>query len=129
MSKTKRNQPVQSVRIWLWWHGSPVRITLKPDVPVELSTGGPTEEGWSYENESYEWDSFSGRVECSLGSGGSDCDGRHSYHWDGSWEIGGETREMMDHEHNPPKPLGIFTPQWERESSGQRDHSAEAAGY
>jgi hypothetical protein len=120
---------IKTVRIWIWWKNSPVKIALKRDEEVEFYSRYSTEEGSGWESETYEWDSGDNVIRCSVGSGGMDCDGRHEYSWDGFWRIGGPTCPMLDFECEPPRDLGIQTPDWERESSWQRDYAAEAAGY
>ena len=125
------------VRIWIWWNESPVRITLKPNEPFELCSGGPCDEGYSYSSEVYEWDTLENVILNQCTTNAMDCDGRLSRCWDGEWKLDGtgETRPMMDFwngndddvlTHNG---VALETPTFVECGHSQRDYAAEAMGY
>lgn len=68
------------VRIWFWWRGSPVRLTLDDGKPVTLFRSAPTEEGYSSTLHEFIYDQHEGRVYLNSVESGRDCDGslRHT---------------------------------------------------
>ena len=44
---------IKTVRIWIWWRNSPVKIALKRDEEVEFYSRYSTEEGSGLESEVY----------------------------------------------------------------------------
>lgn len=109
-------------RFWVYWNGSFVKLTLAPGERVSLFRGGPTDEGYFQESETYYFREDESEVVQDFNSWGSDCDGR--------FERGGTvtcnvfllravTREGC------PYPL----PDWQYGGQYQRDYAAEAAGY
>lgn len=121
---TKRN-----VRIWVP-HPDPdkgyFKLTLRPFKPVSITTGGPTEEGWHWESETYVWrpnDDFGGFVEVEAVSDGVDCDGRLSrYHTC----VSPSDRLAWRPGYRDPH---VRLPDWQRVAASQRDYAAEAMGY
>lgn len=103
---------------WIDWNFRPMLMTLMPGDRIELSKSRTTEEGWEQET----------TVFCNNGDTiiktvdwrGLDCDGRLDRSWQGEIEI----RKL-------PKLAGarVVRPEWSNVARGQRDYSAEAAGY
>jgi hypothetical protein len=113
----------RNARFWVWYSPgeSYVKLTLAPGKSIAWESGGPHEEGWSREGESYEWD---GEIlESESWSDGVDCDGRLSTHR--SHVCPGDRLQI----HPGHEDLDVLLPDWVTESSGQRDYAAEAAGY
>lgn len=66
---------IPNIRFWTFYHGSPVKITLKPGQSLCLSECGAHEEGYS---EAHDFYTHAGEyVTNEWYNGGSDCDGRH----------------------------------------------------
>lgn len=95
-------------------NGGDVRLALKPGVPLEVHSGGPTEEGYSYCSHTYTWRPDEGLVYLSVYSSGSDCDGR----LDHFVELVAPAWQVM---------CGVH--RWDELESHQRDYYAEAMGY
>ena len=112
-------------RFWVWHHDSPVRLCLRLGESITLSEGGRTDEGGYSSSSTYHISC--GRVVCETHTDSTDCDGRMSSHntVDCSvYEL--ESRTGPD---DDALACSVRWPAWERVSSGQRDYSAEAAGY
>ena len=100
---------------WGWDGGMPiyVDITLEDGEWIEISRGGPTDEGWQAKTEHIQYHADVQELRLKVDSAGADCDGRLDRHIElvaGSLHFNG-------------------TPDWQEESSSQRDYQAEAAGY
>ena len=101
-----------------------VKITLKPDQSLTWIAGEMTEEGPSWQMERFEHVGTS--IVNTSATWGSDCDGRHESHC---------SNEAAYHELSArlfsSYPDGEYyaVPIWHKLESGQRDHTAEAAGY
>ena len=106
---------LRNLRFWTWHRGW-VKLTLRPR--QQLSHHRIYDNG---EGSSHDWSRFTHDGEKLLleyGSSGSDCDGRHSSH--------GESFVEIAHVSAPPEPTAL---DWQHGKSGQRDYTAEAAGY
>ena len=113
----------RNVRFWVYANGTDVRLTLKPGQTLQWEQGGPTDEGWSSNWEQWTYDEYEGRVEREWCHSGRDCDGRHE-------QGGTDDCPFHELEYYPPGEWSdVPLPKWERVSSGQRDYTAEAAGY
>ncbi len=122
----KRSTNKTRVRFWIWFHQSPVRITLYAGKPIETCEGGPHDEGYSYSRATYslekdpegflvvvkEWE-----------SDGRDCDGRLTRHGICECLRPNLDQGYHDEEHN------VVYPSWDSISRSQRDEYAEAMGY
>ena len=99
-------------RFWVWANGGNVLLTLYPGQRLVHNEGGPRDEGYCYTQETWEHD---GRyvVRC-WAEESKDCDGRYDSYDRSRVNIS----SIIDHR-----------PEWEHESSSQRDYAAEAAGY
>lgn len=119
-----------TVRIWISWRESYVRLTLHDNCPLVLSSGGPTDEGYSHSSEIYEYDAQQGVVTSQIDQDAVDCDGRQTYHSEWIWPVDGPTEPCIDVDSNGNLvELEMQRPVWERLRAHQRDYSAEAAGY
>lgn len=126
----------RNARFWIWWNNDWVKITLRPGQEITLYCGGPTDEGYSHE-----WETFShegDRIECSTLVEASDCDGRLDRY--GEWEcpldqLQGIPEEQLTEwcevkcEYVPSGEVLPPRPEWVTLSKGQRDYAAEAMGY
>ena len=111
-----------NVRFWAWINNSPVKITLAPGQVIEHTSGGPTDEGWSWECQTFEFIYGIGKVERTVCRSGADCDGPHSseHH---------QVADMQDLAANWIDEDQLAYPKWELQSSSQRDYYAEAMNY
>ena len=100
------------------WQG----IRLADGETVTLDHVEDTDEGWSSVAEQYTYDRSTGVVDCSAYTDGRDCDGRMSTEWHG-YALVDELDRMPADEYGPARP------KWNQLRRGQRDYSAEAAGY
>lgn len=133
----------KNARFWALVNCCPVKITLKPDQKLERYQGGPTEEGYHREWESWEYDGEA--VTSTIETDGHDCDGRLSTH--SEWSCPVDRMMGGDHPFRPvytrfKRPDGtwfgcdewqedttIRWPDWTEGRRRQRDYSAEAMGY
>jgi hypothetical protein len=131
------------VRVWIWHKGSPVRITLAHGQPVDTYEGGPTEEGYDDQHNRYQLWADSEEITNEYSRSARDCDGRMDWGEDYICPVTPADIENDDPRErfcdwmprldratydDPRAPRCLF-PNWQKESSYQRDHAAEAAGY
>jgi hypothetical protein len=109
---------MNTARFW-HYHQGDVKITLRKGERLCHSHGGPTDEGWTREWNIWEFDGHT--VTCEYGSDGADCDGRVSSHGISQCPA---NKLAAGHSEN-----GVAYPAWRHGERGQRDYSAEAAGY
>ncbi len=145
MSTNKRHAQRQAVRLWVYWNGGWVRLTVRRDCPVSLYRSESTDEGWSSEAEDYTLDTDDDGRDTVTNEGrhdGRDCDGRSS--------SGGTSVCYADRLAVDPAPIDgmgytmmetaemlarpVMRPEWREPESRsqrgwQRDYTAEAAGY
>ena len=114
-SKTPR------ARFWVLVNGAPVRITLCHGQALSHVEGGSTDEGWSYT--ASQWRHDGPRVVYSYSVRAQDCDGRIDRH--GELDCSLSSLAAGYHEAES----GATYPAWQEISHGQRDYSAERAGY
>lgn len=100
--------------------GSPVKLTLKPGQTLHHHYGSRTDEGWM--SESLRFSFNAGFIVCERHSDGVDCDGRLESFATLVCPLRDRAAGYVD-EH------GVAFPAWKHTDGGQRDHSAEAAGY
>jgi hypothetical protein len=113
-------------RFWYWINGSPVKITIKLGETITIETGGSHEEGWSREVITFHV--WNGCVLQDVYTDGQDCDGRIST--SASLRCPFDQLQAVPGCEDAEKILGpSLWPKWQRVKSGQRDYSAEAAGY
>ncbi len=119
----------KTVRFWIWINDGHVRLTLRPGDVLCHCVGGRTDEGWS--SEQHVWTHEGDHLELTVDTDGVDCDGRLSTNATLACPIGNvHAHEFGDFDDDRQRvSTGLFGPAWERVSAGQRDYSAEAAGY
>jgi hypothetical protein len=108
-----------NARFWVWYGGDWVKLTLRPGDRREVTGGVSTDEGYSCMSEVYEH--LGDRVRSELSQWGRDCDGRYEYSSDAECPIT-ELRAREGHDGTP-------IPEWRQVFAGQRDYTAEMAGY
>ena len=136
-----------AVRFWNWHTEGFVKFTVRPSKPVEITTGGAHEEGYSVSHDVFYF--ADGKLGSSHETNGRDCDGPHS-----SWsEHECDFNDIDANEHTPMIELAyppsdktpmrlagyqvvenafvrsIRTPLWNKCRAGQYDAYAEAMGY
>lgn len=129
------------VRLWTYWNGGYVRLTLKPEHtewnPLTLYHYSKTDEGWSSLAEEYWIDD--GYVYSRCTSDGRDCDGRLTRQSTFLCKLSqiATTFPYQDLDKSMPWELrvqalgneGVMLPTWKEASYSQRDYTAEAVGY
>jgi hypothetical protein len=110
---------MNNVRFKVWHNGQYTKLTLRPDQTLEFGGSYRTEEGYHWEYDRYTYHSQAKTVTHEFAEGGRDCDGYSSEK--SVWVIDAERLTMAIH-----PALGMF---WRRIEHGQRDMTAEAAGY
>ena len=110
---------MKNARFWAHVNDGYVKITLEPGQRLSWGESHPTDEGFSYQSESW---TFEGEtITRESASGGRDCDGRIDYYRDSECSVYClAARQYED---------GEFTPEWVDTGSSQRDEYAEAIGY
>lgn len=125
-----------NARIWIFENDGPIKLTLKPGQALKWSKSGPTEEGWSSEGFTLEWDGH--ELVQHWFSDGTDCDGRLSQ--SGSLVTtpdkfyAREPYRAEDYQRYRDlygdSLAGVKFPEWEKFGRDrQRDYTAEAMGY
>lgn len=110
----------KKIRFWHYGNGA-VLITLRKGQTLNHSTGGPTDEGWHRESNTWTFDGHT--VVCVWRNDGADCDGRLTRHGVSWFPIHDAKAGYHDAE------LGAYFPDWRGGQTHQRDYSAEAMGY
>ena len=113
----------RNIRFWEFVNGSWVKLTLAPGQTLHHATGGPTDEGYSFECRAYNYDSSAVTREITCEA--RDCDGRLDRFYEQTLErieVIAADPSMLDH---PAGPRAV----WADGQSSQRDYSAESAGY
>jgi hypothetical protein len=120
-----------NARFWVWENDGWIKITLKPGQTLRHFRGGETDEGYSNEWQSYEYDGDEGTVVSRYSNESRDCDGRHVYYADSHCPIS----ELQARPPEPADPewgteeIPVPRPEWRKGSASQRDYYAEAMGY
>ena len=116
----------ESVFFFVWWDGGYKCVILSKEEPkCQLERGGPDEEGYYYESETFTLTQDSNGnwiVDVDRYTDGRDCDGRletSDNYWCHVGELG-----------NKRSRCGCFpVPNWQDGGGSQRDHYAEAMNY
>lgn len=126
-----------NARFWTSHHGDgedsygDVRLTLRPGQAIEIRSGGPAEEGYSYSREVFEFDGS--YVWLHVSNDSRDCDGRMTSERTLRCPVG-LLRSHRPEYHTWTESGTVVThgnprPYWEEVDGCQRDFTAEAAGY
>ena len=128
-----------NARFWIYVNGGPVKITLRPGQSITHESGGPCDEGWSYESETWTLETdrnntpIVARAWCTESQ---DCDGRHGNSGNDHCErlrlkSGGDPYYTELESHDDPTTWdGVIWPDWQEVSRGPvYDQYAQAAGY
>ena len=107
---------MRNVRFRVWHNDQYTKLTLRPDQTLEFGRSERTEEGYSWECDRYTYDAETETVTHEAFEGGRDCDGYSSEKW--IWTIPAKSLTLRD----------SFSA-WVKVEHGQRDMTAEAAGY
>lgn len=110
-----------NARFWVWLNGGWVKLTLRPDQSLSWGHYRTTDEG--FESSSHEWSLITPYVIWEISTRSRDCDGL----LDRDVTLRCHVNHLNDVE-SPDDPSRKL-PDWDRASSSQRDHTAEAAGY
>jgi hypothetical protein len=108
-------------RFWIYHRSGIVRIKINEGQTLCFSYGGPTDEGYSYTGEAYNFDGKTVAVEWRTDA--RDCDGRMTRTGSAYCNLDRLSSGSEDYE------ARVRFPAWEHGETGQRDYSAEAAGY
>lgn len=114
----------RTVRFAVWENGTWSRIGLTDGQQLSHTEGGPTDEGYSYENTTWIREGDTLRREYT--STARDCDGPLEHRQDSVCHI--DEAEADYHEDIETGEI-IMRPNWEKVSSSRHDAYAEAAGY
>lgn len=109
----------QQVKFWVYIT-CPVLLTLRKGQTLNHSHGGRTDEGYSWEANSWHFDGQT--VYASSATEARDCDGRISRESNGWFPLQDAKAGYRDED-------GTRFPMWRHGQSSQRDHAAEAMGY
>lgn len=131
----ERQQP--NARFWHYSSGAGyVTLTLRPGKAITIRSGGPTDEGFSYTTETYEYDVDENRIIYTAECNARDCDGPLDRVYISACQLdmlhARDLSQVFDASNWPEEHkacAGIFMPEWQKLSSSQRDAYAEAAGY
>ena len=118
-----------TARFWIYVNNDYVKISLKPGQTLNWYTKEATDEGWSGEGLSFEYDADLVLVLRESVTEGRDCDGRIQYFDKAQCAIedlqnGNDTFDMFE-EHGHI----VQFPCWERVTSEVCDEQAQKAGY
>lgn len=116
MQKTE----LTKARFWTYYKGSVVRLTVEEGKELVLSSGGPTDEGYSYTTDTF-WvrDGYlHNRVERSS----CDCDGP-------LYSTNNYRAALTELNDSWNDYVQVYYPSWERMCGWQRDVYAEKMGY
>ena len=107
-----------NARFWVWINDSPVKLTMIPGQAFSWFRRCPTEEGWSSELHTYEFDGSA--VSRVLVYDGRDCDGRLTRSYRDVASVDSLMMINVD---------CIYYPLWEDGTSEVYDEYAQAANY
>lgn len=121
--------PPKTVRFWEYVNGGMVRLKLKPDHQYIWGRAEKADEGYWYENHTWEWISDNQSVIRHSVSGGRDCDGPLEQGGKGWVPLEGLSDGNENYDGDTFNGNVIRFPSWESGSSWRKDPVAEAAGY
>lgn len=118
------SKPARNARFWTYYKGSPVKLTMRPEQEIHFVEGGPTDEGYHWEDTTYEYPRHEAAIYCKCTTMARDCDGR--------FDTCSTTRcplEDLKNGHELTEDPSVRYPLWQAVEASQRDYAAEAAGY
>lgn len=121
---------MKNARFWIYLNGGPVKLTLRPGQSLRWWQGGPCDEGWSSESETWTLDEDENVLRREWCNDGSDCDGRLTRY--GECEANLDELFVVEPYFSDDEQglwEGVKYPDWQRVSAGQRDQYAESMGY
>ena len=108
-----------TARFWVFINSEPVLVKMRKGQTLSHVSGGPTDEGFSFEGRQWEFDGE--KVIASTTIKAQDCDGRLDQYFESKCYVANlKAGYAMDN---------ITYPAWEKVETSQRDYSAEAMGY
>lgn len=110
----------KQIRFWHYHNGEAIRVKINAGQCLRHYSGGTTDEGWSSETHCWSFDGDTVTLEWA--SDGVDCDGRLSSYGESWFAVEDVAAGYCDDD-------GFQFPAWQQGEHGQRDYSAEAAGY
>lgn len=117
---------MNNVRIWQLINGDWVKLTLKPGKDIEHLTGGPHEEGYSYNVDTWSLSEEENCIHLSCFAWGKDCDGPHESRSELECSLD-DLKAFVPCAQTAWNPDGV--PLWGMVHSSQRDIYAERMGY
>lgn len=124
----KDQRPAYRARFWDYINGSWVKLTLKPGQRIQHEQRGQHDEGWWIRQSAWVFDG--NEVVSDTVDDGTDCDGRLSRGMKLACPVERLFSRIQTLPYAPNMGHGaIGLPDWAKIQSGQRDHTAEAAGY
>lgn len=118
---------VLTARFWCYFGGRWVRLALRDGQSVTMHDGAPTDEGYSYESETFTREGD--LIVSEYTSEARDCDGRLDRHATYVCPIDRlQAREANEYQATDLG-AGARLPDWQDGHAWQRDYEAEAAGY
>lgn len=117
-----------AARFWFVSHTSEwVRLTVRAGETVEITSGGPTDEGYSYSADRFTFDGAAVLHEWKTEA--RDCDGRMDHYGERVCPVANLAARDVFANCPYPHNAGVMAPAWEDAEAYQRDYTAEAAGY
>ena len=127
------NKHRKNARFWVYINEGLAKLTLKPGQSLSWSYGGPTDEGWSFYAETWEYDDDEEIIKHSIVSEGCDCDGRHGDYRDFECRLVDlhvfQATLWDDAIQSCVEIPGVRLPKWEKAGSSAYDQYAELSGY
>src|SRR5262245_45210739 len=119
---------MRTVRFWVFYRNSFVRLSLRPGQTLRADHGGRTDGGDSHTGHRWHYDAEGGMVGWEGTTWGRDCDGRYESGNTSAFPVGNAAKRDMG-ELLGSDYTGILAPEWTTLERIQRDDTAEAAGY
>jgi hypothetical protein len=119
-----------NARFWIYCNDGPAKLTLKPNQELRWYWGAPTDEGWSSESITWEWDGE--MLTRHWEQAGRDCDGvlrtsGSDYCPKADLQAGDDP--YLFETDNPETWQGVRWPAWRKVARRRYDQFAEAMGY
>lgn len=112
---------MRKIKFWDTWNGSPVKLTVKENEPLDLAKHWGHEEGWSSIGATYRYYPEKQIVIVEVVNDGVDCDGRITHFATYKCDV---DRLQWGIQYNE-----TMLPEWIREDSSVYDANAQHANY